>query len=543
MPAPMITHFALVGTVWLAVAGAVSVMSVSLLLLGLLLESPCHPAAVIYLCDITNVSLSEQAFQAIRQMIVTLDLAPGAVVRDDLLQQQLGLGRTPIREALQRLVRDQFVTIIPRRGMYVSSIDVSELSTLYETRAILEPYVDASGLCPWARCRLGRDGRGARAGRDRSHAHELLEIDRECRELVWAAADNRFLTDTLDMLYAQSDRLWHLYLADVSALDHVIDEHRGDPRRVGRRRRRPGRGVDRVAHAPVQRQDRRRRTSPTRIPPRRLLISERYLWQDSHMAADVRSVTVGERTFNVVSGHHDRFWDTCEGGWEATTFDVLTDRLSTGSTFVDVGSWIGPMTLVAAACGAKVVAYEPDPGAADELTENLAANPDFDVDVRRVALWTSTGHRELRGGPVGLGESMSSFSGRAGRVGSTTVGTIDASRRGGFVADRRRGEDRRRRCRVSTGAETATLLRGATDDRAVRTRLRHSSLAGALAGADSADRPPHRTHATRTFSLLWSIRGYRRLRASDHERPHWHRVTRRHLLLHMWERELLLERT
>ena len=80
---------------------------------------------MIYLFDITNVSLSEQAFQAIRRMIVTLELAPGAVVRDDALQQHLGLGRTPIREALQRLVRDQFVTIIPRRGMYVSSIDVS----------------------------------------------------------------------------------------------------------------------------------------------------------------------------------------------------------------------------------------------------------------------------------------------------------------------------------------------------------------------------------------------------------------------------------
>ncbi len=55
---------------------------------------------------------------------------------------------------------------------------------------------------------------------------QLLEIDRECREIVWAAADNRFLTETLDMLYAQSDRLWHLYLSDVAALDDVIDEHR-----------------------------------------------------------------------------------------------------------------------------------------------------------------------------------------------------------------------------------------------------------------------------------------------------------------------------
>ncbi|MEP7204264.1 MAG: GntR family transcriptional regulator [Ilumatobacteraceae bacterium] len=192
----------------------------------------CHAAIlvvaapVIYLFDISNVSLSEQAFQAIRRMIVTLELSPGAVVREDGLQVQLGLGRTPIREALQRLVRDQFVTIIPRRGMYVSSIDVSELSTLYETRAILEPYVmrlaSARGrAADWDAMSAAL----ARASTD-STPTQLLEIDRECREIVWAAADNRFLTETLDMLYAQSDRLWHLYLSDVAAPEQVIDEHR-----------------------------------------------------------------------------------------------------------------------------------------------------------------------------------------------------------------------------------------------------------------------------------------------------------------------------
>ena len=159
-------------------------------------------------------------------MIVTLRLAPGAVVRDDLLQEHLGLGRTPIREALQRLVRDQFVTIVPRRGMYVSSIDVSELSTLYETRAILEPYVMRLA------CARGRatDWEAMASALARANAEssptQLLEIDRECREIVWAAADNRFLTETLDMLYAQSDRLWHLYLSDVAAPEQVIDEHR-----------------------------------------------------------------------------------------------------------------------------------------------------------------------------------------------------------------------------------------------------------------------------------------------------------------------------
>ncbi len=173
-----------------------------------------------------NASLSEQAYHQIRRMIVRLELAPGAVVREDDLQQRLGLGRTPIREALQRLVRDQFVTVIPRRGVYVSGIDVSELAMLYETRAVLEPFairLACSRAKPehWDRMAEALD----RAGSPGTTALELIEIDRECHEIVWEAADNRFLTDTLDMLYAQSDRLWHMYLADVDDMADAVAEH------------------------------------------------------------------------------------------------------------------------------------------------------------------------------------------------------------------------------------------------------------------------------------------------------------------------------
>ncbi|MGH9133300.1 MAG: GntR family transcriptional regulator [Ilumatobacteraceae bacterium] len=171
--------------------------------------------------------MSEQAYQHIRRMIVRLELAPGAVVREDVLQRRLGIGRTPIREALQRLARDQFVTVVARRGMFVSSIDVAELSMLYETRAILEPY--AARLA----CARGEpehwDAMAAcldRAGGQQVSAAELIDIDRECHEIVWAAAGNRFLTSTLDMLYAQSDRLWHMYLADVADMAHAVGEHR-----------------------------------------------------------------------------------------------------------------------------------------------------------------------------------------------------------------------------------------------------------------------------------------------------------------------------
>ena len=87
-----------------------------------------------------SMTLSERAYYAIRDLIVRIELAPGDVIREDVLQDRLGIGRTPIREALQRLARDQFVTVIPRRGMLVSGVDVTELSMLYETRMILEPY-------------------------------------------------------------------------------------------------------------------------------------------------------------------------------------------------------------------------------------------------------------------------------------------------------------------------------------------------------------------------------------------------------------------
>lgn len=170
-------------------------------------------------------SLSERAYDEIRRMIVRLELAPGDVIDDDALQARLGISRTPIREALQRLVRDQFVTVMPRRGMYVSGIDVTELTLLYETRAMLEPFA-ARLACARAKPDHWEQMADTLAeARRAATTDDLMAIDRRCHEIVWQAADNRFLTGTLDMLYAQSDRLWHMYLADVDDMAHAVAEH------------------------------------------------------------------------------------------------------------------------------------------------------------------------------------------------------------------------------------------------------------------------------------------------------------------------------
>lgn len=172
------------------------------------------------------MSLSERAYHEIRRMIVRLELAPGDVIREDDLQGRLGLGRTPIREALQRLVRDQFVIVIPRRGMFVSGVDVSDLGLLYETRSILEPYAMRLSAARGTAEHWNRMAAALAGVRTDSTPDELLAVDRVCRELVWEAADNRFLTETLDMLYTHSDRLWNLYLGDVADLRTMIEEHR-----------------------------------------------------------------------------------------------------------------------------------------------------------------------------------------------------------------------------------------------------------------------------------------------------------------------------
>lgn len=173
-----------------------------------------------------TATLSERAYADLRRMIVRLDLAPGTVLREESLQEILGLGRTPIREALQRLARDQFVTVISRRGMYVSSVDVDDLALLYETRAILEPYAMRLASARGTDAMWDDMAAVLEQAHPTSSPVELLDIDRRCRELVWAAADNRFLTDQLDNLYAHSDRLWHLYLGDVADLHGMIAEHR-----------------------------------------------------------------------------------------------------------------------------------------------------------------------------------------------------------------------------------------------------------------------------------------------------------------------------
>ena len=79
-------------------------------------------------------SQSEEAYLRIRERIVSLDMPPGSVVNESRLREQLKIGRTPIREALQRLARENLVRSIPHRGTFVTDVNITDLARITEVR-------------------------------------------------------------------------------------------------------------------------------------------------------------------------------------------------------------------------------------------------------------------------------------------------------------------------------------------------------------------------------------------------------------------------
>ncbi|NOX63463.1 MAG: GntR family transcriptional regulator [Chloroflexi bacterium] len=176
----------------------------------------------------TAQSLSRLAYETIKHKIVSLQLPPGSVIDEAALREELDMGRTPIREALQRLAQEKLVTIIPRRGTFVSEIGITDLQRLFEARLVLEPFVVQLAA------KRGRPEHWAEMARMLSEMEgrlgdneALIALDAACHEIIYEAADNKFLRDSLVALYALSLRLWYYSLSQLGNMEEAVLEHRG----------------------------------------------------------------------------------------------------------------------------------------------------------------------------------------------------------------------------------------------------------------------------------------------------------------------------
>lgn len=174
-----------------------------------------------------GTSLADKAYHAIRELIVALELAPGAVIDERALIERLSIGRTPVREALRRLAQERLVEVYPRRGMFVSGVDVRELARISEVRAALEP--EAARL---AAGRATDPEREELAGLLRELEakglgdRQLMALDERIHRAVYRCAHNELLAATLEQYYVLSLRIWMMAIDRAQELDEAVHQHR-----------------------------------------------------------------------------------------------------------------------------------------------------------------------------------------------------------------------------------------------------------------------------------------------------------------------------
>ena len=159
-----------------------------------------------------NISLAEQAYALLEEKLVTLQLSPGELLGEKDLVEQLGIGRTPVREAIQRLSAEGMLQILPRKGLMVTPFRRSDVLQIIEARRVLERL-----LVVKAAERATPDQRQAMhilashldaAGDD---LEVFFRLDHRLDELLEAACQNQYLVKALNAMHAQCRRLWYLH--------------------------------------------------------------------------------------------------------------------------------------------------------------------------------------------------------------------------------------------------------------------------------------------------------------------------------------------
>ncbi|MGI9410186.1 MAG: GntR family transcriptional regulator [Hyphomicrobiaceae bacterium] len=163
-------------------------------------------------------TLTEVAYLEIEERIVTLDLLPGEALSEGRLVETLGIGRTPVREALQRLAREGLIVVLPRRGILVSQIDVKAQLELLMVRRELERLMArlaAQRASDDERETFGDIARGMRAAAAIEDDVTFMRLDRELNQLVAAACRNDYARSAMELTYGLSRRFWYVHYKQV----------------------------------------------------------------------------------------------------------------------------------------------------------------------------------------------------------------------------------------------------------------------------------------------------------------------------------------
>lgn len=171
-------------------------------------------------------SLKQQAYDEIKRKIVTCEYAPNTLLNEELLREELHVSRTPIRDALSRLEQKGLITILPKKGIMVSSLSINDINMVFEVRMMYEPYalLHYGSRIPYSVL---------------THSYELLsDLDAMSEDWAFFQADdafhaavvqaigNRFLLQTYEWIQDQNLR-FRVMTGQTSAprLEDTSKEH------------------------------------------------------------------------------------------------------------------------------------------------------------------------------------------------------------------------------------------------------------------------------------------------------------------------------
>jgi DNA-binding GntR family transcriptional regulator len=174
-------------------------------------------------------SLSEHAYGKLRDLIITLDLKPGARINEGVLERDLAIGRTPVREALLRLVNQGFLTSIPGRGFFVREVTLDGVKALFEAVMILQRgciALAARRITDDELSRLQDIHRELKRAMADQHYLQVTLLNSRFHRVIHEASRNDFLIASMHNLEPQYDRLAYFCFSE-QAVGDGLKEHFG----------------------------------------------------------------------------------------------------------------------------------------------------------------------------------------------------------------------------------------------------------------------------------------------------------------------------
>ncbi len=168
--------------------------------------------------------LKKYAYTEIKRRIISCEYAPGSLLKEQFLSDELNISRTPIREALNRIEHDGLIRIMPKKGIFVQEVTMADISQIYQARSLLEPFVVLTAGPVLSKEKLKEILRLCTEEVDDDKGVVLSRIDTELHLYLVDNCDNRYIIDTMHKIWENNTRI-QFYTNNRTRFSSAREEH------------------------------------------------------------------------------------------------------------------------------------------------------------------------------------------------------------------------------------------------------------------------------------------------------------------------------